>query len=94
MSKSLTAAKLDLAISRAVSELENHDVSSEAYATCIDRIAKLSKLKEAETPPRNQLSRDTLALCLTNVLGIVMIIRHEQVNFIASKAFGTLMRTR
>lgn len=94
MPKSLTQVKLDNAINYALTQLENYAVDSDEYAEILARISKLEKMKEAETPPRPTVSPDTLALCLTNLMGIFMIIRHEQVNVIASKALGSLMRTR
>lgn len=84
-------AKIDAALKRAVSELDDHTVLSKEYAEVLDRISKLTKLKEAERPSQT-VSPDTVVLAITNLFGIYMIIRHEHVNFIASKAIGFVKR--
>lgn len=84
---------LDREIARATSELENHPVMSEEYGAVMERIVRLTKMKEAEKPSR-QISADTVILAATNIVGILLIIRHENVNVITSKAMGHVMKTR
>lgn len=91
--KSKSESELDRAIAHALTDLNGRDVASEAYGTVLDRVARLQKLKDAEKRS-SQISPDTLVLAVTNLLGIAMIIRHEHMNVITSKATGFVMRPK
>jgi hypothetical protein len=84
--------KLDNAIDRALSRLSDQEVGSEEYVKTLEAVTKLHKMKEDETP--NRLSKDTLAIVSANLLGIMLIIRHEHVNVVTSKAMGLVIRPR
>lgn len=84
--------KLDNAIDVALLKLSDHEVGSEEYNKILDAVSKLHKMKEDETP--NRLSKDTIAIVGANLLGIMMIIRHEHVNVVTSKAMGLVIRPR
>lgn len=83
---------LEIEIDRAVRELVNHPIGSEEYNRTLDAIVKLHKMKEEEKP--SEVSKDTLSMIGANLLGIFMIIKHEQFNVITSKAMGLLFRIR
>lgn len=83
---------IDAAIERAFAKLSEYDVTSTEYSKTLDGITKLHKMKEEERP--SELSRDTMLLVAANLVGILLIIRHEHVNVISSKAMNTLMRPR
>ncbi len=85
-------SKLEIAFDEALTELIDHPENSEAYATILDQIVKLHKLKEEEKPSR--VSKDTLALIAANLTGIVLIMTHERVNIITTKALSTLLKPR
>lgn len=78
---------LDRAITHALRDLNGRDASSKEYGEVLERVARLQKLKDAEKRSL-EVSPDTLVLALTNLIGIAMIIRHENVNVITSKALG------
>jgi hypothetical protein len=83
---------LELASDRAIRELSNHHIGSEEFMTTLEVVAKLHKMKEEAKPP--SVSRDTLAVVAGNLLGIIMIIRHEHVNIIASRAMNLVLKPR
>lgn len=83
---------LEREIDRAVRELVNHPIGSEEYNQTLDAIVKLHKMKEEEKP--DEVSKDTLSMIGANLLGIFMIIKHEQFNVITSKAMNLLFRIR
>ena len=85
-------SSLELAIDRAFTQMYIHDVGSEEYLKRLDVVTKLHKLKEDEKT--SNVSKDTLVLAGANLLGIFMIIKHENVNVITSKAIGLLFRPR
>jgi hypothetical protein len=83
---------LEKEIERAVRELKNHPIGSEEYVRTLDQIVKLHRMKEEEKP--SAVSKDTLVLAGVNLLGIIMIIRHEHVNVITSRAMNMVIRPR
>jgi hypothetical protein len=83
-SKIRTNTTLENATERALKKLDHLEVTSKEYGEVLDRVSKLHKMKEEEKP--SSVSKDTLIKAGANLLGILMIIHHEQVNFIGSKA--------
>lgn len=83
---------LDVEVDRAVRSLKNHVVGSDEYVKALDLIARLHKIKEEDKP--RSVSRDTLAIVGANLLGILMIIKHEHVNVITSRAMGMVIKPR
>lgn len=84
--------QLDKAIARATRELDSHPVESDEYAQILEILSKLHKLKDAER--QKQVSNDTLILAGTNLLGILMVIRHEHINVITSRAMGMIQKPK
>jgi hypothetical protein len=83
---------LDIEVEALIIELDDHEATSEKYGTIVERLTKLHKIQEERKPER--VSPNTVATVAANLLGIVMIIRHEQLNFITSKALNFIMRVR
>lgn len=83
---------LDAAIERAYRELSHHAVGSDDYVKTLSFVTQLNKIKEENTP--KSVSRDTLAVVFANLAGIFMIIKHENVNVITSRALNLLMKAR
>lgn len=83
---------LEIAIDKALRDLNRHVIGDEDYVRTLDAIVKLHKMKIEE---KNSLvKKDTLIIVGANILGLLMIIRHEHVNVITSKAMGLLLRPR
>jgi hypothetical protein len=85
-------SEYDKQVRRLLRELETTDPGSDQYEKLVERLNKLQKMRAEDRPER--LSPNTAALVSANIVGILMIIRHEQVNFIASKALGFVMRLK
>lgn len=83
---------VDGEIARVVKALEDKEVSDEKYDTLLNRLQKLHGMRQDEKP--DTVSSDTIALIAANILGILLIIRHEHVNVISTKAFSMLPRPR
>lgn len=88
----LQTSPLDKAIDSALETLIARDDSGEEYGVVLDRVVKLHKMKEAQAS--RQVSPDTLVLAATNLLGILLIINHERLNVVTSKAMGFIIRPR
>jgi hypothetical protein len=85
-------SELDKTIARALAELDRHAVGSEEYVKTLDILSKLMKLKADERP--KQISKDTILVSVTNLLGIMLIIRYEQFNIVTTKAMNLAMKPK
>lgn len=84
---------LELEIIRLHESLTDLPPESKEYAATVDQLLKLAKHKE-ETTSKRRVSTDTLVVAGANLLGIAMIIGHERVNVITTKAIGFVMKAR
>lgn len=85
-------AKLDKEIDRVTTQLNEEEVGSEDYEKKLNALSKLQKIKAEGKPDR--ISRDTLLIVGSNILSILLIIRHEHVNVITSKAMSMVPKAR
>ncbi|HEY1247420.1 MAG TPA: hypothetical protein VGE97_00390 [Nitrososphaera sp.] len=84
--------KLESELSRVFTRMEHHQVHDEEYAKLVSMAERLHSMLPEEKKP--SVSRETLVTVGANLLGILMIIQHEHVNVITSKALGFVIRTR
>jgi hypothetical protein len=75
----------------AIKTLRNHKTGSEEYEKTLDSVVRIYELKNNRS---SAVSKDTLANVGANLLGIFMIIKHERVNVITSKALSFVTRLR
>jgi hypothetical protein len=85
-------SKLDLEIDRLLSALKNHETTSDEYAKIMTQLKELTKIQKDTTP--ESVSADTKVMAAVNLAGIFMILRHEQINVIASKAISFVPKLR
>lgn len=85
-------SEYDKQLRRLLRELETTEPNSEEYGTLVERLKKFQQMRAEDRPEK--LSPNTAALVVTNVLGIVMIVRHEQFNVIVSKALGFVIKPK
>jgi hypothetical protein len=90
--KSQTDPELDKAIAAIYEEMKVLTSDDDAYADMVKQLAALTKLRE-ETRPRG-VSADTLAIIAGNLVTTVLILRHEQVNTISTKAMSFVSKLR
>ena len=69
-----------------------HHPDSPEFAKILTSGERIHKMMETQKP--SPMSRETLATIGANLLGILLIIKHEDVNVITSKALGFVIRTR
>lgn len=84
---------LDKAITAVYSDMEGFTSDTDEYDKMTDQLNKLLKLREELTSGR-KVSPDALAGVLANLVGIAMILHHEKVHVITSKALGFVMKAR
>jgi len=84
--------KLDNEIDRAMSKLGRLEMDSKEYAETLKVVNVLIGMREQEKPDR--VSPDTMAIVAANLVGIFLIIKHEHVNVITSKALSLVIRPK
>lgn len=85
-------SQLEAEIDRVQTYLAIQKIDSDDYATGMKHLAELHKMQENEKPAR--VSPDTMLMVGANLLGILLIIRHEHVNVITSRAMNTLIKPK
>jgi hypothetical protein len=83
---------LEAELERAIGHLRTVLSDSEEYAKMLTSVERLHSMTIEEKS--SSVSKDTLAAVGANLLGILMIIKHERVNVITSKALSFVVRTR
>lgn len=81
---------LESAIAEVLSEMQGFTSDSDEYAVMIDQLVKLHAMKEAEKPPK--VSKDTVLVVASNLVGIVLILSYEKTNIITTKALQFLLK--
>lgn len=84
--KSSIETKLEDEIISLLSTLSETPKDSEEYATLVDRLSKLHKLKSEEG--LKPISPDVVLGIAANIFGILWLTRYERENVISSKALG------
>lgn len=77
---------------RILAVLPMHQADSQDYVKLLSSAERIYEMMDNKTP--SPLSRETLLTVGANILGILLIIKHEDVNVITSKALGFVIRTR
>jgi hypothetical protein len=83
---SAEAIALEATIIELELDMKTKDGDSEEYATMLNRLERLHKLKEKNTP--KGINPDTLVIVGGNLLGIVIIVWFEHAHVIVSKALN------
>lgn len=92
INKPKTKSGLDNVIDSVVSELNSLDTASDDYSKTVDQLTKLYAIKDAQSPQR--VSKDTLLVVAGNLLGIIVIVGHEQAHVVTSKALNFVLKSR
>ena len=82
----------DRPIRRILREMDLHEPNSEEFGTLTERLTKLQKMRSDDRP--DPISRNTALQVAANLLGIGIIVRHEQLNVITTKALGFVMKAK
>jgi hypothetical protein len=77
---------------RILAVLPMHQADSQEYAKLLNSAERIHAMMDIRKPP--SVSRETLVTVGANILGILLIIKHEDVNVITSKALGFVIRVR
>jgi hypothetical protein len=79
-------------LDRAIAAMRSEMLNSEEYAKALGRVERLHGLLDNDKP--KTLSKETILTVAANLVGIILILRHENVNVITSKALAFVVRPR
>lgn len=85
-------SKLEKEIDLILDEMRGIEATTSEYLIRLDNLERLHKMNN-EIKNR-KVKPDTIAIVMTNLIGIGMILGYERVNIITSKALGFVLRGR
>jgi hypothetical protein len=83
---------LESELERMIRRLNSEVPLSEDYAKTLALVERLEEMMDKEKS--SSVSKDTIVNAAANLVGIFMIIKHEHVNVITSKALSFVIRPR
>lgn len=86
------AQSLEKTIQMLEDDMRSLSGDSEEYATCLNRLERLYKLKEKHST--RKFNPDTLLIVAGNLLGIIIIVAYEHGHVIGSKAMSQVGKLR
>lgn len=92
MKKTKNQNSIDKAIDRLLTEMAIFDVTSEDYATYVEQLDRLYKIRDRETS--DHVSKDALVAAGASLAGIIAILSFEKANVITSKALGFVVKSK
>ena len=83
-------SKLEAPIDRVLQEMQENGPDTEEYPAMLSYLERLTKLKNE--PRSERVSRDTLAVVVGNLAGILIIVMYEQKHVMVSKALSFIKK--
>jgi hypothetical protein len=83
---------LDAVMDSIIEEMLKLEPNSDEYTAMAKNLETISKAKSYEKEKGIKL--DTIVFGIVNLLGIVMILKHEKIDIIATKALGFVLKWR
>ena len=84
--------EFDDSITTLLERMRNADPLSDEYLKLLQSVERFNALKTSQR--RQKLSRDTIAMVMGNLAGILIIVAYERENVLSSKSFTQLIRPK
>lgn len=78
-------------INRIHSTMEGMKIESEEYQIAMGHLKTLYEIRSKD---KISISLDTMAVVAGNLLGLIFVLKHEELNVITSKALGFVIKGR
>ena len=85
-------SELEKVIDSILGSMSKLEPDSDEYGKMASNLEKLLKAKSYEKS--KVISPDTMLVVIANLIGIVLILKHEELDIITSKALGFVLRGR
>jgi hypothetical protein len=82
---------LDREIEAVFQNLDRKIPGSDEYKATLDNLSMLYALREPKKP-LGGVTPDTIVIAATNIAGIAMILQHERLHAISTKAFNFILK--
>lgn len=92
--KTMQQELLEREIERTMSVMRMTTHESKEYASMLHAAERLYEMLEKQKKTPDRVSRDVRASIAANLAGIVLILSHERVNVITTKALGFVHKTK
>lgn len=92
--KKTNPSELQPVINIILERMQYVDPESEEFAGLVARLDKLHAMKISEKSNLRRVSPDAILSAGASILGILLIIGHERVNVITTKAIGFVSKTK
>jgi len=83
---------LEKEIEAVLLDMKDMDLNSDEYEVALNHLSTLHEIKSKEK--KWNVSPDTMAIVAGNLLGIILILKHEEFNVITSKAMNFVIKGR
>lgn len=83
---------LEKEIEAVLLDMKDMDLNSDEYEIALNHLSILHEIKSKEK--KWNVSPDTMAVVVANLLGIILILKHEELNVITSKAMNFVIKGR
>lgn len=84
---------LEVEIARVLKVMSAMPPTGKEYAEVVDQFVKIQKL-QTEIDSKKRVSSDAMVNAATNLVGIVVVLKHEWAHVIGSKAFNLIKSIR
>lgn len=85
---------LDIQIERVSARLAKIEPDSAEYYKLLSVMDQMTDLKRKQEKKRFEVTPDTIVVAGVNLAGIILILKHEQLNSISSKALSFVSKLR
>lgn len=86
-------SKLDRPINRILEEMEMYGPNTSEFDRLLDELERVSALKTTETWWQ-RMDPSQAAAVVANLAGVALIVNHERLNVVTSKALSMLFRSK
>lgn len=82
----------DSEITRLLKVMSDEDPTSEKYSAALDKLTKVHKMKAEEC--RDRVRLDTFVSAGASLIGVALILHHEKLGVVTSKAMAILPKAK
>lgn len=94
MSFKKNTTRLDDAINELFDVLQRLEPDTPEYDKVSNQLEKLYQIQANVKTGKDRLSKDTLAMVIGNLAGILLIVNYERLDVITTKAFSLILKAK
>lgn len=91
-SKREESDKLDKVVDKLMNNLLEYNPEDKEFIDAMNHLDRITQMRAKDRP--NRVSRDTMAIVIGNLLGILVIVAYEQKHVMTSKGLGQILKPK